>query len=565
MALAVIAALAWPLLDNVHEMRLTLFIYTALTLATVASYPLERRFKFHLLGMVMRTLQVVCELMVVSQIVFFTGGLRSPSIFLYLMTIISAAVTNRLVGTLFIASAATASYAVVILVDAGHSAALLQPSQWSTVLAMLPDEEFFAVFVRVCIFYLCAFSGGYLAERLWSHDEALAHTAQQLEVAKLETGDILTHLQSGIITVDLAGHIVFFNRAAEDILAISSKRVRGHSVREVFGPQFPELAERLETVLASQKMDVRTELTLHRVDGKTIPIGFSTSVLGGRNDTPRGVIGIFQDLTEPKLIEEKMRMQDRLAAIGELSAAIAHEIRNPLAAISGSVEVLCNELPVEGENRRLLELIIRESGRLNKILTDFLTYARIRPTVSGRVTVATVLDEVLEITRRRYEGVRDPILRVRQPHRDLAVRSDADHLKQLLINLVFNAVEAKEVGRAEVVVTVHSASQDDFEEELPAAGPLTRWVSISVTDNGDGIPDSVRNRLFEPFVSSKPNGTGLGLAIVQRLTENASGHVRVKSEPGQGTTFTVILPQVMNVEPSQKQKVKLESDVPAVS
>ncbi|GAB4319500.1 MAG: ATP-binding protein [Candidatus Zixiibacteriota bacterium] len=557
-AFAVTTALAWPLLSRVPGMGTALLIYAGVTAATISVRLLERRRIVVLFGPLLRVMHIACELFVISMIVSSTGGIQSPSIFLYLMTIISAAISYRLIGTLIVASAATVSYLAVIWIDAGQTAAILNPRQWLGSMQQLPDEQFFAIFVRICIFYLCAFSGGYLAERLWTHDKALAHTTRALEVAKLETGDILKHLQSGILTVDLNGRIVFFNRAAEEILGMSSRQVRGQTIHEAFGHQFPELAERLDNIITSRKMDVRMELMLQRADGRTAPIGLSTSFLGGRGTDPRGVIGIFQDLTEAKMMEEKMRVQDRLAAIGELSAAIAHEIRNPLAAISGSVEVLRNELPVEGDNRRLMELIIKESGRLNKILTEFLSYARIRPTVTGRVIIAPVLDEVLEIARQRFQGTSIPVLRVRQTDHELAVRADSDHLKQLLINLVFNAIESIERERGgEVLISVQAAADEDLPDDLPPDAHTKPWVAIAVQDNGVGIPESVRTRLFEPFVSSKPNGTGLGLAIVQRLTENAGGHIRVESTPNVGSTFTIILPRITAHEPEKPKLPRL--------
>lgn len=541
-AFAVTIALAWPLWKTSPTLAESILVYSAVTLATVTFVAMGRRWSLPFLGGFLQAGQIACELVVVSQIVLLTGGLRSPSFYLYLTTIISAAVTYRLVGALLVACTAMIAYVMVVWIDAGHGLALLLPSEWLGTVRQLPDEDFYTVFVRLCIFYLCAFIGGYLAERLSANDEVLAHTTEALKVAKLETGDILKHLNSGILTVDLAGHVVYFNHAAEDILGISSKRVRGRPIREAFGAEIPELVERLEAVLHSQKMDTRTELSLHRADGRKVPIGLSTSVLGGTGEMPRGVISIFQDLTEAKLIEEKLRIQDRMAAIGELSAAIAHEIRNPLAAISGSVEVLRNELKLEDENRRLLELIIKESARLNKILTDFLSYARIRPTVTGRVNVAPVVDEVMEIARRHFPN-RQVTLREHQPDRSLAVQADADHLKQILINLVFNAVEAIDRPGGQVMVSVgipHELPASSMEDD---SGSPVDWVAIAVQDDGIGIPETIRHRLFEPFVSSKSNGTGLGLAIVSRLVDNVGGVIRVDSTPGDGATFTVSLPR----------------------
>ncbi|MEW5874706.1 MAG: ATP-binding protein [Candidatus Zixiibacteriota bacterium] len=537
-------ASAWPLLSSNGDLKISLIVYAAATVASLSLQPIERRWALTLLGPFARLVQLTCEVIVISQVVLYTGGMRSPSIFLYLMTIVSGAVSHRLVGTLLVASASSLAYITVVVLEAGQGLPMGGFAGWGQALSQLPDEDFFTVFVRLCIFFLCAFSGGYLAERLSRKDAVLAHTTEQLKVAKLETGDILKHLQSGILTLDLAGHIVYFNRAAAEILGVPDKRVIGRPVREALGAQYPELVERLESVLISQKMDSRTELAIRRADGKNIPLGISTSVLGGAGGRSRGLVSIFQDLTEPKQLEEKLRAQDRMAAIGELSAAIAHEIRNPLTAISGSVEVLRNELNVQDSNRKLLDLIIKESARLNKILTDFLTYARIRPTVTGRVGVAPVLDEVFEITRRRFDGKQGLVLRTRQEDPSLSVRADTDHLKQMLINLVFNAVEAIPHDHGEVTVTVAFSDDGPVEAQDNATASPDGWVTVAVSDNGEGIPESVRPRLFQPFVSSKAAGTGLGLAIVSRLAQHDGGTVKVTSVPNQGSTFTLILPRV---------------------
>jgi two-component system sensor histidine kinase PilS (NtrC family) len=265
-------------------------------------------------------------------------------------------------------------------------------------------------------------------------------------------------------------------------------------------------------------------------------------VLSGGNGKPRGVIAVFADLTDVKQIEEKLRKQDRLAAIGELSAGIAHEIRNPLAAISGSVEVLRNDLDVSGENAKLLDLIVKESSRLNKILSDFLLYARMSPVVTGRVCVATVLAEVYEITRRHFQqsGVEAIDLRHEIADRTLMVEADPDHLKQILINLVFNAVEACPEGTRSVRTSVRSITVTKFDSQ---SGFLHEgdWAAIAISDTGSGIPQRVIERLYEPFISTKTNGTGLGLAVVKRLVDNCGGKMMVDSREGDGTTFTIYL------------------------
>ncbi|HUU46456.1 MAG TPA: PAS domain S-box protein, partial [Acidobacteriota bacterium] len=302
---AVTVAMAWPWRAEAAGLSVVLALYAAISLAAVLLILTERRFPLPLLTGVFMAGQVVCELTVISGVVYFTGGAASPSISLYLMTIVSAALFYRLAGTLVVATLASASFLTAVWVGAGHQATSLWSSGALGALGQLSDEEFFSVFLRLCVFYLCAFAGGYLAERLDSKDAALAHTSEALKIAKLETGDILKHLHSGVLTVDVAGRVVFFNRAAEEILGLSERAVRGRSLSEAFGTRLPSLAERLEAVLRSRKMDIRTELSLPRPDGRTIPIGLSTSVLRGTAGSPRGVIAVFQDLTEAKELEEK--------------------------------------------------------------------------------------------------------------------------------------------------------------------------------------------------------------------------------------------------------------------
>jgi two-component system sensor histidine kinase PilS (NtrC family) len=536
---AVTAALAWPHLSVSPSLQTALLIYVALSAAAVALLLLGRRLRVPFLFSNILGLQVAAELAVISMIVYFTGGMRSPYNSLYLMTIISAALSYRLVGTLLVAGIASGAFFTAVWIEAGrHARQLWSPELWGA-LGQLSDEDFYTIFLRLCIFFLCAFAGGYLAERLYSKDEALAHTSEALKIAKLETGDILKHLRSGVLTLDLGGHIVYFNRAAEEILGIPEKKIRGRHLREALGVAYPELAERLDWVLATQQMDCRSELTIHRPDGKTLPVGISTSVLSGANGRSRGIIAVFADLTEVKEIEEKMRRQDRLAAIGELSAGIAHEIRNPLAAISGSVEVLRNDLDVSGENAQLLDLIVKESARLNKILSDFLLYARISPVVTGRVCVATALDEVFEITRRRFQqlGIGPIELDAEIADRTVMVEADPDHLKQILLNLIFNGLESPR-GLRRVVVRLrnHTVTRRDRPDGILPEGD---WTAIAVCDEGTGIPDQVLARLYEPFVSTKTNGTGLGLAVVKRLVDNCGGRILVDTRKGEGTTFTI--------------------------
>jgi len=259
------------------------------------------------------------------------------------------------------------------------------------------DAAFYHIFLHILTFYLVAFISGFLVERLKRKDRELADTSLALKQAKLETDDILKHLNSGLFTIDRDGKIVYFNHAAEEILGYNESEAKGRDMRDLFSGRMPQLVESLLEVLNSKKQTPRNEMEIINRDGIKIPLGMSTSLLLDTNKTVRGVIAIFQDLTETKKMEEQIRAADRLAAVGELSAAIAHEIRNPLTAISGSVEVLNSEIDVSGENRRLLDLILRESNRLNDILSDFLLYARSRRVAFNRVELCHLISEAVEV------------------------------------------------------------------------------------------------------------------------------------------------------------------------
>ena len=517
--------------------------------AVFATYYFFRRRRLHLLFYITLGVQVLTEVFIEGNIVAASGGISSSFFTLYLLTIASAALSFHLVGTLLMASAAAVSYLVVVHGADGSILSLLTPRFWGT-WTRVPDELFFTVFLRICIFYLLAFISGYLAQKLKHKDEALASTSKALQVARMETGDILKHLHSGLLTIDAHGVVAYFNQAAEDILRLPAREVRGSSIRDAFGKRFPELTDRLLWAYHAQRGNVRGEIEIETVPGRSVPLGISTSIMGSGDDR-RGVIAVFQDISDAKAMEERLRLKDRLAAVGELAAGIAHEIRNPLAAISGSVEVLMSDLDVQDENRKLLELIITESARLNDIITEFLHYARTRPTVMGRVRLGSVVDEVVRILRHRPDCHAHLDLQARLVDPDVLIRADEDHLKQILLNLMINAVEGigDRPGRV-YVLSANVAGGDLPEPENPlsrfdqsklARSRESEWLRLTVSDDGPGIPRDLRDKVWQPFFSTKSSGTGLGLAIVQRLVENLTGQVELESTPGKGTSVHVFL------------------------
>lgn len=501
------------------------FGYSFLTLLLPAIFILRRWMEIKTLFRVVPILQTFFEIIIEIGIIYATGNVQSAFAGLFILTIISAALVSNLAGTLGFASLVSVSYAFVIWFglsikgEPGSAARALQ-TIFST-----QDAAFYNIFLHILTFYLVAFISGYLVERLRHKDLQLATASQALRLAKLDTEDILRHLNSGLLTIDPQLKVIFFNRTAEEILELNEADVRGKNIRQVFAARMPQLTTNLIEVLQTHRHSPRNEIEIIGRSGKRTPLGISTSILKDESGEIRGVIAIFQDLTETKKMEDKIRIADRLAAVGELSAAIAHEIRNPLAAISGSVEVLHRELNLEGENRRLMQLIVKESSRLNNILSDFLLYARSNRVVFSRVELCRLISDVFEIVKRHNSYHSDIELKLTSPESYIYIFGDEDKLKQILLNLLVNACEAIGARPGNVAVGI------DVGED--------RAVTVYVADDGPGIDKSHIDRIFDPFYSTKKDGTGLGLAIVQRLSESLNIDLSIRTQPGAGATFVL--------------------------
>jgi two-component system, NtrC family, sensor histidine kinase PilS len=479
-------------------------------------------------------IQFVLEVGIETGVVHYTGGMNSPFAILFILTILSASLVYRLVGSAIIAGLSSLGYAILLWSQEGMEFSFKS-------LQMASDASFYKAFLYVCTFFLVAFISGYLAQKLKVKGEELWSASLELNKIRTDTGEILRHLKSGLITIDAWGKIVYFNRAAEEILGYSEAEVKDMDCREAFKERMPELADKILQVIKYQQEDSRGLLYINSKNNRKIPIGISTSILKDNRHGTRGVIAIFQDITEVLKLEEKIRIADRLAAVGELSAGIAHEIRNPLASISGSVEVLKDELSLSGENQKLLDLIIKETARLNKILTDFLDYARIGPSVLSKVELVHILNEVIEIAQKHPSFKPDISINKSLSSNSLYVLGEENQIKQIILNLVVNALESMEQKSGEILITDKSRNQMDqfyFNGEEPEE---FEWIPLAIVDHGKGMNAEQQEKIFSPFYSTKKNGTGLGLAIVQRLVNNLGGKIEFNSQPGEGSTFVVYL------------------------
>jgi two-component system, NtrC family, sensor histidine kinase PilS len=466
-------------------------------------------------------LQAVFDVSLVTAVVHVTGGPESDFQSLYVPVIAVTAVLMPPGGTALITVLAGLAYLADLLF--GHS---------------LPVSG--TVWIQLVLFAVVAAVPAYFASRIkvmTAEHEALAGELRQ---ARLEASDVLHNLVSGVLTVDADGKLLFSNPAAEQIL--------GFRAREWLGRMFlPELARLSPEFWAAVAATARRGIRLMRVEAtvrrgeRSFPVGLTTTTISGSGGLPPRVTAIFTDISDSKRLEELHLRAERLEAVAELSASLAHEIKNPLASIRSSVEQLARSTRTNPDEKFLAGLIVRESDRLSRLLSEFLDFSRVRVTEYHTVDLRTVAAAAVRLVRQHPDCPSEALIEIGGG--PTLMEGDEDLLHRVVSNLVLNAVQAKGPG---VHVAVYAGRLGP--EDVPAGIPIENPVTLRVSDNGPGIPDTVRERLFEPFVTGRPGGTGLGLAIVQRAVVAHRGMVLVDSVAGQGTTFTVFFPAARRKE-----------------
>ncbi len=381
----------------------------------------------------------------------------------------------------------------------------------------------------VFLLLLVGVGAGLQADRSARRGRRSEEAAAALWREQIEVRNILDNLGSGLLIVDRAGRIAQANPAAERILGVYAEEIVGRDLESAFGGSLDGFAACVRDVLAGGSAVTRSELNIMRWDTVVVPVGLSVSHLRDATGAVSGVIAVFQDLTEVCRMRERIREADRLAAVGELSASIAHEIRNPLGSIRGSVEILAGELTLSGHQARLLQLILKESNRVNTIINDFLAFARLRPARRLPVSCDALLaDASLQVRQHVTFHGGDVQVECRCEHAGLIVEGDVEHLTQLFLNLAINACEA--MGYAGKLVITAAPSED------------RQWCELRVLDSGPGLDEEARANLFKPFFTTKKEGTGLGLPMVARIAHAHGGTVEAGVSPAGGAAFTVRIP-----------------------
>lgn len=465
--------------------------------------------------------QVVSDLLIITGLVYLTGGTgtRAGFMLLYPISVLSGSVILHGRGPL-LASLATAFYAGIL----GAVRTGLVPPQGLADVLFLPEKHLaFSVFVLGLACATIAGIGSYLSQSLRSVGEQLEEAAEQVADLRELNEVIVSSIQSGLLSADSEGRVLYVNPYGERILGKKDADMRGRSVREVFGSAALEpLSLRARTRVQGL---TRLDLSYVRPDGALLTLGVSASPLATGGG---GQLLVFQDLTEIRRLEQEVRLKEELAAVGEMAAYLAHEIRNPLGSISGSAQMLLGEPQIAPDHERLLEIIRRESKRLSQTLEQFLFQARPSRHTLEPVDLGSVLSEAAMLLRNSSEVAANHAVEFQAdagPHLCLA---DRDRILQVFWNLARNGLEAMPEGGVLRIGLVRRGGE----------------LVLSIRDDGRGIDRSDQRRIFEPFRSGTPGGTGLGLAIVYRIVKDHSGDITLRSAPHRGTEVEVKLPLV---------------------
>jgi two-component system sensor histidine kinase PilS (NtrC family) len=484
--------------------------------------------------------QHIVDVLLITLLIYLTGGIESFFVIAYIFSIISGSIILYKRGAYFIASISSIAYGAFLDLE---YYGLIHPmyNSLSSGYQYSSSYVLYRILVYVLAFFVVAFLSSHLAEELRRKRRELIQKQDDYKKLEAFNRDIVQSLDSGLLTIDSQGKITSFNKTAQKILGLKPEEMeQGHIQR-----LFPDIDEALFSIAEdSPKANPykRYETTFVDKTGKTFFLGFSVSPLRDNNEQVTGKTFIFQDITKFKEMEEQVKRSDRMATIGEFAAGMAHEIRNPLTSLSGSIQVLKEELELKGPNRHLMDIILRESERLNNLITDFLLFAQPPRTNKEKLDIGQVVDETLQLFE-NSPGHNRAIKIVKELKRELFLFGDPHQLKQLFWNLFINAAQIMPNG-GELRVNLETVNADGTSNRLKATkkGEMIPFAKISVSDTGDGIKPGEKEKIFEPFFTTKEGGTGLGLAIVHRIVENHEGFISVNSQRNKGTTFDIFLP-----------------------
>jgi two-component system sensor histidine kinase PilS (NtrC family) len=473
-------------------------------------------------------IQITIDFLLETVLIARTGGIESPFAVLYVISVtLASLVPRRKVGLL------TASLCIILfgvltnvqLYGLGEAWGWLPQSRLSAA------ESLQAFGVYGLAFLVVGFLSGALADQLHHADESLREKEQGLSRLTAFHENIVHSISSGVFTADERGCITSFNPAAQEATGYSSEQVHGRSWRDVFNwHPGREEDEHLGTVPAN----LRFEVECKKADGNRLILGMTLAPLHEQGEKT-GLVGVFKDLTRLRDLEEEMKRKEWLASLGEMSAGMAHEIRNPLGALAGAMQMLRGDLGTDDTNRRLMDIAIREAARLDTIITEFLQYARPPALDLAESDLNKVLAETLDLIE--HEARARPNIKIVTvlAAEALVGQIDQNQMKQVFWNLAINAFDAMPHG-GQLEITTGQRNVD-------AGGRRANVAEVMFRDTGEGIPKQNLDKIFLPFFTTKTRGSGLGLAAVHRIVDLHGGWIKVDSREGAGSQFVVCLPR----------------------
>lgn len=469
------------------------------------------------------------DAIIISAAVVLTGGVESLFTILYMLPIVAASSVQSRRGGLQLAALSTILFIGQVLAQYLYATGNLDLPGWVGLSTDLPPANVaqYTVGINVFGFFAVAFLSGSLAERARVGEVQLEQATEEIADLQAFNQYVLDNLTSGLATADAQNRIVTFNRSAMVITGRTGALPLGGSAAEVLQLP-PALAESLGRDLPRARGH-RFDLQYRRADGRVIDVGISVAALP-LPDGSRGYLYSFQDVTDIKRSEQAARLQQRLAAVGEMAAGIAHEIRNPLASMSGSMQMLRQELPLSADQAQLMDIVLRESERLNETIKSFLAYARPQRFQVQQTDLRPVVQETAMLLRNSTEIQEGQTIEVRQADHSVIVDADEGQMRQIVWNLATNGLRAMPHGG---LLTI-GAFDERRGSEL--------WTVLTVEDEGVGIAAEDLEAMFQPFKGSFGQGTGLGLAIVHRTVSDYGGQIEVSARASGGTMFRVSFP-----------------------
>ena len=468
-------------------------------------------------------LQITLDTLLVTLLIFSTGGSQSVFTVLYFFPIVMGAFMLFRRGSLLFATLSTLLFGALLLIEyGGHASLFVQayPSQLTNFQMLL---HYFSIYSLT--FFLVAILSSMLSTRLQKAEAELFQTASDYGRLSFLYKQIFDDINTGIITIDGNKLVTSFNRAAT--------LITGYSPDEIIGQELFRTFPELETALRQEER--RHTATILPKNGKEIPVGYSCAKLNAQADNENGYVYTLQDLSQIKKMESQVQQAEKMATIGEMAAGIAHELRNPLAAISGAVQLLDRETMESSVNKRLFGIIMRESDRLDATIHDFLLFSKPVNPKKKWFSLRTLAKESMETLN--HDPDWNPALTL-----DLEIPPDFDCwgdpqlIRQVLLNLMANSANAcRNMEKGRILLRAEKTAAGDKENTEAA-------MVLEIIDNGHGISATIREKIFEPFFTTRETGTGLGLAIVRQIVHSHDGEIYLRDGQPQGTIFSVRLP-----------------------